>query len=352
MTDPSDSAPERAVDIDAFTQWLDEQGLGSGPLEDIKFISGGTQNILMRFTRSGKTHILRRPPQHLRENSNRTMVREATVLKALAGSGVPHPALVAYSADTQPLGYAFYIMEVIDGFNPTTGLPAAHAASPPMRHRMGLALTEGIARLGELDYLAMGLADFGKPDDYLARQVERWNAQLDSYSQLPQWDGRKDLPEVEAIGQWLETHRPASFRPGIMHGDYHLANVMFCNDSAELAAIVDWELATIGDPLIDLGWLLATWPDDQAPNPWAPPVSPWEGFPSAAELIEHYGRHSTRDLGAMDWYRVLACFKLAILLEGTYARACQGKAPKDTGDELHARATRLLRRASHWIEHG
>lgn len=346
---PNESQP---VDIPRLRQWLDQAGMGAGPLEDIDFIAGGTQNILMRYTRSGKRQVLRRPPTHLRDNSNRTMVREATLLRALADTELPHPRLLASCADTDVLGYAFYIMEAIDGFNATTGLPEPHASDPRMRHRMGLSLVEGIARLGELDYEALGLAGFGNPENYLARQVDRWNNQLESYSQVSAWDGRADLENVERIGQWLEEQRPSTFAPGIMHGDYHLANVMFRHDSPEIAAIVDWELATTGDPLIDLGWLLATWPDEQAPNPWPAPVSPWEGFPRAEELIAHYAMHSSRELHAMDWYRVLACFKLAILLEGTYARACAGKAPRETGMELHARAIRLLRRASHWIEHG
>ena len=128
-----------------------------------------------------------------------------------------------------------------------------------------------------------------------------------------------------------------------MHGDYHLANVMYRPDSGDLAAIIDWELATIGDPLLDLGWMLATWPDGSGASTVS--VTPWEGFPTPAELVARYGAGSARDLSAVDWYHVLACYKLGILLEGTHARACAGKAPRDTGDRLHSRAIHLFDRA-------
>ncbi len=343
---------EPLVDSELLCTWMDSQGLGSGPIEDIHNIVGGTQNILLRFTRGGKVYVLRRPPRFPRENSNQTMARESVILRALADTSVPHPKLIAACTDTAPMGYAFYLMEEVRGFNATTGLPPYHAASPEVRHRMGLALVEGIARLGEVDYLRLSLENFGKPDNYLARQVSRWTAQLESYTSYPNWDGRKDLPGVEDVAKWLEANLPASFTPGIIHGDYHLAKVMYRNDSPELAAIVDWELATIGDPLIDLGWVLATWPDAADAAAWAPPVTPWEGFPSADELVAHYGEHSSRDLSQMNWYRVMACFKLGILLEGTYARATSAEASRETGDDLHQRAIRLFQRASNWINEG
>jgi aminoglycoside phosphotransferase (APT) family kinase protein len=172
---------------------------------------------------------------------------------------------------------------------------------------------------------------------------------LASYAQFAGWPGTQGLPGVEAVGSWLEAHRPRVFTPGVMHGDYHLANVMYANDSGELAAIVDWELATIGDPLIDLGWLLVTWPEPGA-DIGTVSVTPWDGFPAAEELVEHYRRHSRRDLADIQWYAVLAGYKLGILLEGTYARACAGLAPTETGDRLHARAVNLLDRAQARIE--
>ncbi|WP_396271731.1 phosphotransferase family protein [Hyphomonas sp.] len=337
---------ETHVDLAALANWMDAQGLGSGPLNDVQRLAGGTQNILLKFSRAGRSYVLRRPPPVLRANSNETMRREARMLAALKGTNVPHPELIAACQDEGVLGAAFYLMQPIDGYNPSTGLPEPFASSPQLRHQMGLSLVDGIAALGALDYVALGLAGLGKPDNYLERQVGRWKAQLESYAEFPEWDGLKDLPDIDGVSRWLEEHRPRTFAPGIIHGDYHLANVMYRFDAPRLAAIVDWELTTIGDPLLDLGWLLATWPEDEAS---AVTVTPWEGFPSADELVSHYAKQTTRDLSQIHWYGVLACYKLGIILEGTYARACAGKAPKATGDQLHASTIGLLERANRWI---
>jgi aminoglycoside phosphotransferase (APT) family kinase protein len=337
---------ETLVDLAALSSWMDRQGLGHGPLTDIVRLAGGTQNILLKFSRSGRTYVLRRPPPVLRANSNETMRREARVLAALKGTNVPHPELIAACPDETVLGAAFYLMEPIDGYNATTGLPEPFASSPQLRHQMGLSLVDGIAALGAQDYVALGLTGLGKPDNYLERQVSRWKAQLESYAEFPEWDGLKDLPDIAGVSRWLEENRPQTFQPGIIHGDYHLANVMYRFDAPRLAAIVDWELTTIGDPLLDLGWLLATWPEG---NTGTVSVTPWEGFPSADELVAHYAKQTTRDLSHIHWYGVLACYKLGIILEGTYARACAGKAPKATGDQLHASTIGLLERANRWI---
>jgi aminoglycoside phosphotransferase (APT) family kinase protein len=300
------------IDFAALATWMSAQGLGSGPISDVRALAGGTQNILALFQLDGRTFVLRHPPTHLRANSNETMRREARILGAIADTGVPHPGLIAACPDENVLGGAFYLMEPVNGFNATTGLPALHKSSASVRYRMGLAIAEGAAKLGQLDHASLGLDGFGKPEKFLERQVARWG------------------------------------RSGILHGDYHLANVMYAPDSGELAAIVDWELATIGDPLLDLGWLLATWPD-RADTDYAPSIEPWEDFPTSAELVEQYGKFSDRDLSAVDWYAVLACYKLGILLEGSHARASSGKAPREIGDRLHAKTISLFHRALRWI---
>ena len=333
------------VDLAALRVWMDGQGIGTGPIVDAHPLSGGTQNILLRFTRGEEVYVLRRPPFNLRANSNEAMRREARVLAGLAGKGVPHPRLIAACPDEAVIGAAFYLMEPVDGFNPVAGLPPLHAGDPVIRHRIGLSMVEAIAALGAIDYRAAGLEGFGKTDNYLERQVGRWRAQLASYADLPGWPGPDAIPGVDTVGRWLDRHRPSDFRPGIIHGDFHLANVMVRPDGGDLAAVVDWELSTIGDPLLDLGWLLATWPEGDVPRATDVAATPWQGFATPAELVAHYAAVSGRDLAALDWYVVLACFKLGIILEGTYARACAGKAPRETGDRLHAHSVDLFARA-------
>jgi len=321
------------------------QGLGDGPIDTISAITGGTQNIMLRFTRSGREYVLRRGPLHLRPVSNSVILRETRVLRALADTDVPHAALIAVCEDTSVLGDAvFYLMEPVDGFNAGAGLPAPHATNADIRHTMGLSMAGAAARLGAVDHVAVGLADFGKPDGFLERQVPRWFSELESYSKFDNYPG-PDIGDVDAVATWLREHQPSTFTPGIMHGDYHAANVMFAPHGPDVAAIVDWEMCTIGDPLLDLGWMLATWY-----RPGLEPVLPNEfmtagGLATPAELVEHYGRNTDRDLSNINWYAVLACFKLGIILEGTNARAAAGLAPREIGDTLHTATVRLFDRA-------
>ena len=321
------------------------QGLGDGPIENVAEITGGTQNIMLRFTRDGREYVFRRGPRHLRPVSNSVILRETRVLQALAGTEVPHAGLIAVCEDTSVLGDAvFYLMEPIDGFNAGAGLPALHAADAAVRHGMGLSMADAVARLGALDHAAVGLADFGKPEGFLERQVPRWLSELESYNKFDNYPG-PDIGDVDAVAGWLREHQPKTFSPGIMHGDYHAANVMFSNTGPDVVAIVDWEMCTIGDPLLDLGWMLATWY-----RPGHEPVLPNQlmtagGLATPDELVERYARNTTRDLSAIDWYAVMACFKLGIILEGTNARAAAGLAPREVGDVLHTATVRLFDRA-------
>jgi aminoglycoside phosphotransferase (APT) family kinase protein len=343
------------VDLDVLAAWMDEQGLPSGPIEDVEALGGGTQNVLLRLRRGGADYVLRRGPRHLRKASNDVMCREMRVLAAIADTDVPHPRFIAGCTDPDVMGGAvFYLMTPVDGFNPTVSLPALHAGSAEVRHEMGLQVADAIARLGAVDHVAVGLADFGKPDGFLERQVPRWQSELASYSQMDGYPGAS-IPGVDDVAGWLDANRPASWQPGIMHGDYHLANVLFAPESPRLAAIVDWEMCTIGDPLLDLGWLLATWPeatgpDDAMASVVTGAIGGASGLPTRAELVAYYAERSARDLSAIAWYTVLACFKLGIVLEGTHARACAGKAPKATGDLLHAITLGLFARAHTLIQ--
>jgi aminoglycoside phosphotransferase (APT) family kinase protein len=332
------------IDFAILDAWMDEQGLPAGPIESVEPLTGGTQNILVRFERAGRAYVLRRPPIHKRANSDETMRREARVLGALRGTDVPHPALIAACSDEALIGAAFYLMEPVEGFNAGQGLPELHANDPAIRRRMGFAMAEGVARLAAVDYVEVGLDGLGRPERYLERQVSRWQHQLDGYSDLEGYPG-PEIPGVEEVARWLESNRPPDSPPGILHGDYHIANVMFRNDSGELAAIIDWELATIGDPLLDLGALLASWPDEEGRTPLGQAPAAMNGAPSRAELVAHYGARSQRSLDAIDWYVVLACYRLGIILEGTHARACAGRAPKEIGDLLHATTVGLFERA-------
>jgi len=339
-----DNKQAQGVDLEILDAWMDEQGLPSGSIGVVDKLTGGTQNILLRFERGGRHYVLRRPPVHKRPNSDETMRREARVLGALEGTDVPHPGLIAACPDEAILGAAFYLMEPVDGFNATAGLPELHAGDPDIRRGMGFAMVEGIAALGAVDHVAVGLEGFGRPEGYLERQVSRWQHQLESYSDMEGYPGPQ-IPGVDRVAVWLDANRPTQSSPGILHGDYHIANVMFSFDGPELAAIVDWELATVGDPLLDLGAFIASWPDDQGKSPLGNALGLSGEGPKAAELIARYFERSSRSSDAIDWYVVLACYRLGIILEGTHARACAGHADRQMGDLLHATTVALFERA-------
>jgi aminoglycoside phosphotransferase (APT) family kinase protein len=331
--------------LEAIAEWMSQQGLGDGALEDVSEISGGTQNVMLRFTRSGRPYVLRRGPKHLRPRSNIVIMRETQALAALAGTDVPHPGLIASCDDPGVLGDAvFYLMEPIDGFNAGQELPALHAGDPAVRFQMGLSMADALAKLGAVDHVGVGLGDFGKPEGFLERQVPRWLSELESYREFENYPG-PDIPGVQDVAAWLEQGRPSTWMPGIMHGDYHAANVMFSRTGPEVVAIVDWEMCTIGDPLLDLGWLLATWDQSGAGGVFGGPLAEMGGLAGTGDLVERYARNTTRDLSHITWYTVLACFKLGIVLEGTLARASAGKAPKEVGDLLHAATVRLFEQA-------
>lgn len=337
-------------DASKVAAWMSQQGLGEGPIENVAEITGGTQNVMLRFTRSGREYVFRRGPRHLRPVSNSVILRETRVLRALADTDVPHAALIAVCDDVDVLGDAvFYLMEPVDGFNAGAGLPALHASDAGVRHGMGLSMADAAARLGAIDHVAVGLADFGKPEGFLDRQVPRWLSELQSYSDFDNYPG-PDIGDVDAVAGWLQERQPQYFQPGIMHGDYHAANVMFSPTGPDVVAIVDWEMCTIGDPLLDLGWMLATWY-----RPGHEPVLPNElmvagDLATPDELVARYAQNTGRDLSNIDWYAVMACFKLGIILEGSNARAAAGKAPREIGDMLHTATVRLFERAHRIME--
>ncbi len=341
------------VNFAALAAWMDDEGLAGGPFEAASLIPGGTQNILVRFTRGGREYVLRRGPAHLRAASNNVIRREMRLLAALADTEVPHPSFIRGCPDETVMGgAAFYLMEPVDGFGTGLGLPALHAGDATLRREMGLEAVAAIAALGRVDHVAVGLADYGKPDGFLERQVPRWMAELKSYSELAGYPG-PEIPGLEDVAHWLDARRPARWQPGIMHGDYHFGNIMFAHDSGRVAAIVDWEMSTIGDPLLDLGWILAMWPGTldilyQEP-PDGPSLAKAGGLPSREQVIARYAEGSTRDTGNVTWYEVLACFKQGIVLEGSHARAYAGLAPQEIGDRLRATTLALFKKANELI---
>lgn len=328
-----------------LNDWVEAADLpGSGPVTSVDRIVGGSQNNLFLLRRKETELVLRRPPRHIREGSNETMLREARLLVALASSNVPHAVLRGSCNDLEVIGATFYVMDRLDGFSPQGQLPGQYGTDPSWRREMGAAFVRSAVALGDIDYRAVGLEDYGKPDDWHSRQVDRWRSQLEGYKQLEGYAGGH-LPNVDLVGRWLGDNLPADRCIGIIHGDFQYPNVMYSHSAPIIAGLIDWELSTLGDPLLDLGWMLTSWCESGDPDGKSPVVQPWDGFMTRGELVKLYGELSGRDMTQMPWYFCLACYKLACILEGSYARSLAGQAPVETGKSLHQYALWLLAKA-------
>ena len=340
------------IDIPKVTAWLDKSlpQLGNGPL-NTRLLTGGATNAVFKIDRGGMPAVLRRPPASLRPDSEKILARESRVLNALNGTGVPKPEFYAFCEDRAVNGSQFYIMEFVEGWSALDGEPNPPAfQSFEERRRLPFELVSGIALLSNVDYRAVGLEGFGKPDNFLARQVDRWLGQLASYRELEAYEGRP-LPGLDVIVAWLRENTPADGRIGIIHGDYGFANAMFALDApARLAAMVDWELSTIGDPLLDLGWLMYARPSEDGEIP-VPDISQADdAYPLREELVDHYAALSGRPVRNLTYYMVLAQFKLLSLLERFYARSLNGKLPVEKGEYFGRLVLDLLRSASAMVK--
>src|SRR5579862_9093217 len=275
---------EGLIDWPRLTEWIAAHDVpGSGPITGAKKLAGGLQNKVFLIERGDDSFVLRRPSKHVRPGSNETMVREARVLRALAGSAVPHPELYASCDDPAVIGACFYLMAPLEGFAPSQQLPGNYATDPAWRRAMGEELVRGAVALGAVDYKAVGLGDLGKPEGWHERQVDRWRSQLDSYRAMPNYDGA--LPHLDEVGRWLTDNLPRDRRIGIVHGDFQFANVMFSRHRPRISGVVDWELTSLGDPLLDLGWILTSWWEPGDPDGKKPLLQPWQDFLSRAELV-------------------------------------------------------------------
>ncbi|WP_308298908.1 phosphotransferase family protein [Streptomyces sp. GESEQ-35] len=307
------------IDVERLAAWLDESGLpGKGEPVEHHYISGGAQNEIYEIRRGELHCALRIPPATAPAARDEGILREWRITEALNGTDVPHTEAVAVCTDTAVLGRTFYLMEFVDGWSPmgTDGWPAPFDEDLTARRGLSYQLAEGIALLSRVDWRAKGLGDLGRPDGFHERQVDRWSRYLDRIK------GR-ELPGFDVAAAWLRAHRPLDYVTGLMHGDYQFANVMYRHGApARLAAIVDWEMGTVGDPKLDLAWMLRGWPEDtDAPEAATTLYVDLTGMPSRDQLVQHYAEVSGRQVDDMDYYDVLAQWKLAVVLEQGFQRA-------------------------------
>jgi len=329
--DPSIVGPRLAAALDD-PRWLECE---------VTLMAGGKSNLTYRIASAAGAVVLRRPPLGHVLPTAHDMVREHTVMSALAGTAVPVPTMLHLCTDAEVLGQPFYVMELVEGHICRESLPAGYADEPEQRRAVGEALVEVLASLHEVDPQAVGLEGFGRPEGYLERQVRRWGKQWDA----TRIEGHEDL---DVLATDLAAQLPATQRNAIVHGDYRLDNTILDADQpGRIAAVLDWEMSTLGDPLADLGVLLGYWSqaDDSGPRRQGtvvPGATALPGFPSRSEVAEIYAARTGLDLTDLPWYASFAAFKLAVVCAGIVARVRGGAMVGDGFDGIEQRIGPLV----------
>ncbi|MFJ8780801.1 phosphotransferase family protein [Streptomyces sp. NPDC102476] len=307
------------VDVPALQRYFDHHVPDcTGPLR-IGLLQGGRSNLTYEVTDGTHRWVLRRPPLGVLTPTAHDMDREYRVVAALGGTGVPVARAVLSCRDPEVIGAPFCVVDFVEGTVLRDGDDAA--VLPPDEARQAAdALVDALVALHSVDASDVGLDDFGRPDGYLERQVRRWRGQWEKVA-------TRSLPDVDELHGRLARAVPVSGAPAIVHGDYRLDNTILAPDGfGRLAAIVDWEMATLGDPLADLGMLLMYWDPTCEPVLGArhvPTANP--GFPTGPELAARYAEKSGHDTDALPYYQALGCFKLAVIAEGIHARYLAGR---------------------------
>jgi aminoglycoside phosphotransferase (APT) family kinase protein len=298
---------------------LDAHGLGSGEIEATP-VGEGHSNITYLIERGDVEFVLRRPPRPPLPPSAHDVLREARLLSAVEDRDVRTPAVLLTCDDLSVIGAPFYVMERIHGDVITRDVPERFS-EPEHRRAIASELIDSLVEIHAVDWSACGLEGYGKPTGYLDRQLRR-------FSGLWQHNKTRELETLDRVTAWLAEHVPESGPATIVHGDYRLGNTMFAPGlPPRLAAIFDWELATIGDPLADVGYLVATYsePGDEVDTLFGlNQVTKEPGFPSRDELIAWYEERSGRSMSDLAWYCTLALWKSAVFLEGSYKRLLAG----------------------------
>ncbi len=338
LDDVAEGSREPLLQLAPLRAFLTEHGLEAPADLSAEHVGEGHSNVTFRLSTGV---IVRRPPRGPLPPTAHNVIREARLLAALAPTAVRAPKVLAACPDPEVIGAPFYVMECVEGVAITDALPAA-LDTPEQRNAVADELIDALVELHAVDWEAAGLSDFGKPSGYLERQIRRF---------LGLWEHNRtrELPIVEEVGKWLATNLPQSGPATIVHGDYRLGNTLYDETApASLTAILDWEMATLGDPLADVGYTLMFWVqagDDLGPLALQP-ITAQPGFPTRAEVIERYENRSGRSMQALDWYVTMAMWKSVVFMEGNYKRAAAGATDdpylKTFGDSVVALAERAL----------
>jgi len=306
--------------LDQLETFLDDHGLGDGPISASRIGVGGGSNFTFLLERGSERLVLRRPPRPPLPPSAHDMVREARLQLALVPQGIRLPEIVAVCDDESILGVDFYVMRFLDGHVVTDELPPG-LETPAARRRLGLDLVDTLAEIHAADVSTPELAAFARSGSYLERQVQR-------FAQLWELNRTREIPAVVEVGTELAARLPEPLPATVVHGDYRLGNMMLSlDDPSKIAAVLDWEMGAIGDPRADLGYLIATYTEPGgAQSPLgSSPVTAGDGFPTRAELAARYVERTDRDIEPLAWFEALALWKAAVFCEAIYGRFTRGE---------------------------
>lgn len=309
------------LDLDRLGALLDRErpGLVNGPLSG-RLIEGGRSNLTYTVSDGTAKWVVRRPPLGHVLATAHDMKREHRVISALHATPVPVPRTVLLCEDEEVLGAPFYVMEFVEGTPYRTAGQLAPLGAERTRQAV-LALVDTLVDLHAVDPGEVGLADFGRPEGFLDRQLRRWSKQLDA-------SRNRELAGIDELHAALGRELPRSPAPAVVHGDYRLDNVLIASPDGgadSIRAVLDWEMSTLGDPLTDLGLLVMYGMPLGMPDSPVSTTAEAPGHPSPAELIERYAARSGRDVSAVSWYTAFAWFKLAVILEGIHYRYTLGQ---------------------------
>ena len=312
---------EPLIAVERVEGFLDEQGLGSGPLTATRIGDGGGSNFTFLLERGDERYVLRRPPRPPLPPSAHDMVREAGLQLAVRAGGFGRlPEIAAVCDDETVLGVPFYVMRFLDGHVITQSLPAG-LETDAARRLLGDDLVDTLVEIHAADVSVPALAAFARPGSYAERQVRR-------FTQLWEVNRTRPVPDVDEVAQLLAEELPEPLPPTVVHGDFRLGNMMVSREQpTRIEAALDWEMGAIGDPRADVGYLLATYsePGGRQSALGSSPVTASEGFPSRDELVARYARASGRELGPLAWFEALALWKAAVFCEAIYGRYVRGE---------------------------
>ncbi|OYN81599.1 hypothetical protein CG716_04300 [Mycolicibacterium sphagni] len=335
-------------DVPRFTQWLGEV---TGERSDITVtaIRGGGSCEMFRVDRLGRSWVVRRAPAATVSDTAHQVIREARIMEILGSQGISVPQILARTEDPSILGAPFFVMSFVEGdVIRRDGLPEALRNDPGSNDGIGEQLIDTLVQLHAVDWASTELAEMSRPHGFLDRQVNRWLGQLDSYRV-------RDLPGIDELASWLRAHLPQRGDLTVMHGDYKLDNVMWAPTAPpRIACVVDFEMTTVGDPLVDLAWAMIFWPEQGNPIALAAPGTPngidTDHCQTPSQLVDRYAAATGRDLSAFDWYQVFSAWKLAIVLEGSYAKHVRGQSRNPVHEVFGAIVDDLLIRARRFAQ--